>query len=66
MANMLFSGTLCVCHNVHEENARIPRILQWRSNTSARFHNLMSQVFENHEVDVQLLRPSVIDKQQPY
>ncbi|XP_020418470.1 uncharacterized protein LOC109948938 [Prunus persica] len=26
----------------------------------------MSQVFENREVDVQLLRPSVMDKQQPY
>ncbi|VVA39346.1 PREDICTED: LOC109948402 isoform, partial [Prunus dulcis] len=47
---------------VHEENAHIPRILQWRSSTSARFHELMSQVFENREVDVQLLRPSVSDK----
>ncbi|CAL8117314.1 unnamed protein product [Prunus armeniaca] len=45
---------------VHEENGHIPHILQWRSNTSTRFHELMSQV------DVQLLRPSVIDKQQPY
>ncbi|KAI5355872.1 hypothetical protein L3X38_008767 [Prunus dulcis] len=26
----------------------------------------MSQVFENREVDVQLLRPSIIDKQQQY
>ncbi|CAL8167886.1 unnamed protein product [Prunus armeniaca] len=51
---------------VHEENAYIPRILHWRSNTSGRFHELMSQVFENREVDVQLLRPTVIDKQQPY
>ncbi|BBH02199.1 hypothetical protein Prudu_012697 [Prunus dulcis] len=32
----------------------------------ARFHELMSQVFENCEVDVKLLRPSVIDKQQSY
>ncbi|KAI5334889.1 hypothetical protein L3X38_025022 [Prunus dulcis] len=48
---------------VHEDNAYIPRILHWRSNTSPRFYELMSQVFENHEVDVQLLRPSVIDKQ---
>ncbi|CAL9005248.1 unnamed protein product [Prunus brigantina] len=32
---------------MHEENGYIPRILQWRSNTSARFHELMSQVFEN-------------------
>ncbi|KAI5343779.1 hypothetical protein L3X38_011655 [Prunus dulcis] len=47
---------------VHEENAYIPRILHWRSNTSGRFHELMSQVFENHEVDVQLLQPTVIDK----
>ncbi|KAI5335205.1 hypothetical protein L3X38_025338 [Prunus dulcis] len=51
---------------VHEDNAYIPRILHWRSNTSPRFYKLMSQVFENREVDVQLLRPSVIDKQQPY
>ncbi|BBG92781.1 DNA glycosylase superfamily protein [Prunus dulcis] len=50
---------------VHEDNAYIPRILHWRSNTSPCFYELMSQVFENREVDVQLLRPSVIDKQQP-
>ncbi|XP_020416850.1 uncharacterized protein LOC109948402 isoform X2 [Prunus persica] len=51
---------------VHEENAHIPRLLHWRSNSSPRFYELMSQVFENREVDVQLLRPSVMDKQQPY
>ncbi|BBH05490.1 DNA glycosylase superfamily protein [Prunus dulcis] len=51
---------------VHEENAYIPRLLHWRSNSSPRFYELMSQVFENREVDVQLLRPSVMDKQQPY
>ncbi|CAL2270730.1 unnamed protein product [Prunus armeniaca] len=51
---------------VHEHNAYIPRILHWRSNTLPRFYELMSQVFENREVDVQLIRPSVIDKQQPY
>ncbi|KAI5355892.1 hypothetical protein L3X38_008787 [Prunus dulcis] len=50
---------------VHEDNAYIPRILHWRSNTSPCFYELMSQVFENPEVDVQLLRTSVIDKQQP-
>ncbi|BBG99620.1 hypothetical protein Prudu_009366 [Prunus dulcis] len=48
---------------VHEENAYIPRLLPWRSNSSPRFYELMSQVFENREVDVQLLRPSVMDKQ---
>ncbi|CAL8089497.1 unnamed protein product [Prunus armeniaca] len=51
---------------VHKHNAYIPRILHWRSNTLPRFCELMSQVFENREVDVQLLRPSVIDKQQLY
>ncbi|BBG96719.1 DNA glycosylase superfamily protein, partial [Prunus dulcis] len=51
---------------VHEENEYIPRLLHWRSNSSPRFYELMSQVFENREVDVQLLRPSVMDKQQPY
>ncbi|CAL2225640.1 unnamed protein product [Prunus armeniaca] len=51
---------------VHEHNAYIPRILHWRSNTLPRFYELMSQVFENREVDVQLIRPSVIDKQQAY
>ncbi|KAI5317764.1 hypothetical protein L3X38_037471 [Prunus dulcis] len=51
---------------VHEENAHIPRLLHWRSNSSPRFYELMSQVFENREVDVQLLRPSVMDKQQLY
>ncbi|BBN67275.1 hypothetical protein Prudu_31S000300 [Prunus dulcis] len=51
---------------VHEENAYIPRLLHWRSNSSPRFYELMSQVFENREVDVHLLRPSVMDKQQPY
>ncbi|CAL9021442.1 unnamed protein product, partial [Prunus brigantina] len=54
---------------VHEKNGHIPRILQWMSNTSACFHELMSQVFENYEisyVDVQFLRPTLIDKQQPY
>ncbi|CAL8117228.1 unnamed protein product [Prunus armeniaca] len=34
---------------VHEENDHIPRILQWKNNTSACFHELMSQVFENCE-----------------
>ncbi|CAL2266188.1 unnamed protein product [Prunus armeniaca] len=59
--------SLLHCHFVvHEGNGHIPRILQWRSNTLARFHELMSQVFENCEVDMQLLRPSVIDKKQPY
>ncbi|BBN70236.1 hypothetical protein Prudu_1448S001000 [Prunus dulcis] len=48
---------------VHEENAYIPRLLHWRSNSSPRFYELMSQVFENREVDVQLLWPSVMDKQ---
>ncbi|CAL8164340.1 unnamed protein product [Prunus armeniaca] len=51
---------------VHEHNAYIPRILHWRSNTLPRFYELMSQVFENREVDVQLIRPFVIDKQQAY
>ncbi|KAI5342314.1 hypothetical protein L3X38_010189 [Prunus dulcis] len=51
---------------VHEENVHIPRLLHWRSNSSPRFYELMSQVFENREVDVQLLRPYVMDKQQPY
>ncbi|BBN69266.1 hypothetical protein Prudu_862S000300 [Prunus dulcis] len=51
---------------MHEDNAYIPRLLHWRSNSSPRFYELMSQVFENREVDVQLLRPSVMDKQQPY
>ncbi|XP_020423094.1 uncharacterized protein LOC109950026 [Prunus persica] len=51
---------------VHEDNSHIPRILHWRSNTVARFREVMSQVFENFEVDVQLLRPTDIDKQQPY
>ncbi|KAI5355886.1 hypothetical protein L3X38_008781 [Prunus dulcis] len=50
---------------VHKDNAYIPRMLHWRSHTSPCFYELMSQVFENREVDVQLLRPSVIDKQQP-
>ncbi|BBN68562.1 hypothetical protein Prudu_473S000200 [Prunus dulcis] len=36
--------------------AYIPRILHWRSNTSAHFYERMSQVFENREVDVELLR----------
>ncbi|KAI5339359.1 hypothetical protein L3X38_018631 [Prunus dulcis] len=59
--------TLVALHLVvHEDNAYIPRILHWKSNTSERFSELMSQVFENREVDVQLLRPTVIDKQQPY
>ncbi|BBN67247.1 DNA glycosylase superfamily protein [Prunus dulcis] len=40
---------------VHEDNAYIPRLLHWRSNSSPRFYELMSQVFENREVDVQLL-----------
>ncbi|KAI5316693.1 hypothetical protein L3X38_036400 [Prunus dulcis] len=51
---------------VHEDNRHIPRILHWRSNTVARFREVMSQVFENFEVDVQLLRPTDIEKQQPY
>ncbi|CAL9005514.1 unnamed protein product [Prunus brigantina] len=51
---------------VHEHNAYIPRILHWRSNSLPHFYELMSQVFENREVDVQLIQPSVIDKQQPY
>ncbi|KAI5320520.1 hypothetical protein L3X38_034010 [Prunus dulcis] len=51
---------------VHEDNRHIPRILHWRSNTVARFRDVMSQVFENFEVDVQLLRPTDIEKQQPY
>ncbi|BBN68763.1 hypothetical protein Prudu_566S000600, partial [Prunus dulcis] len=45
---------------VHEDNRHIPRILHWRSNTVARFRDVMSQV------DVQLLRPTDIEKQQPY
>ncbi|BBG92636.1 hypothetical protein Prudu_000429, partial [Prunus dulcis] len=45
---------------VHEDNRHIPRILHWRSNTVARFREVMSQV------DVQLLRPTDIEKQQPY
>ncbi|KAI5342283.1 hypothetical protein L3X38_010158 [Prunus dulcis] len=32
---------------VHEDNAYIPRLLHWRSNSSPRFYELMSQVFEN-------------------
>ncbi|KAL6288710.1 hypothetical protein ACE6H2_006220 [Prunus campanulata] len=51
---------------VREQNAQVPRILQWRINSLPRFHEVMSQVFENAEVDVQPLRPSVIEKQQPY
>ncbi|KAI5355880.1 hypothetical protein L3X38_008775 [Prunus dulcis] len=51
---------------VHKDNAYIPRMLHWRSNSSPCFYELMSQVFENREVDVQLLRPSVIGKQQLY
>ncbi|CAL9019268.1 unnamed protein product, partial [Prunus brigantina] len=51
---------------VHEDNRHIPRILHWRSNTVARFREVMSQVYENFEVDVQLLRPTDIEKQQPY
>ncbi|CAL2257824.1 unnamed protein product [Prunus armeniaca] len=51
---------------VHEDNGHIPRILHWRTNTVARFRDLMSQVYENVEVDVQLLRPTDIEKQQPY
>ncbi|KAI5321957.1 hypothetical protein L3X38_031029 [Prunus dulcis] len=51
---------------VHEDNRHIPRILHWRSNTVARFREVMSQVFQNFEVDVQLLRPTDIEKQQPY
>ncbi|VVA36769.1 PREDICTED: LOC109948402 isoform, partial [Prunus dulcis] len=34
---------------VHEDNRHIPRILHWRSNTVARFREVMSQVFENFE-----------------
>ncbi|CAL9000228.1 unnamed protein product [Prunus brigantina] len=51
---------------VREDNRHIPRILHWRSNTVARFWEVMSQVYENFEVDVQLLRPTDIEKQQPY
>ncbi|CAL2266176.1 unnamed protein product [Prunus armeniaca] len=51
---------------VHEDNRHIPRILHWRSNTVARFREVMSQVYENFEVDVQLLRPTDIEKRQPY
>ncbi|CAL2238971.1 unnamed protein product [Prunus armeniaca] len=51
---------------VHEDNRHIPRILHWRSNTVARFREVMSQVYENFEVDVQLLRSTDIEKQQPY
>ncbi|CAL2266738.1 unnamed protein product [Prunus armeniaca] len=51
---------------VHEDNRHIPRILHWRSNTVAHFREVMSQVYENFEVDVQLLRPTDIEKQQPY
>ncbi|CAL2256954.1 unnamed protein product [Prunus armeniaca] len=51
---------------VHEDNRHIPRILHWRSNTVARFREVMSQVYENFKVDVQLLRPTNIEKQQPY
>ncbi|KAI5326888.1 hypothetical protein L3X38_035962 [Prunus dulcis] len=46
---------------VHEDNRHIPRILHWRSNTVARFREVMSQVFENFEV-----RSVYIEKQQPY
>ncbi|KAI5350943.1 hypothetical protein L3X38_003834 [Prunus dulcis] len=45
---------------VHEDNRHVPRILHWRSNTVAHFREVMSQV------DVQLLRPTDIEKQQPY
>ncbi|BBN68815.1 DNA glycosylase superfamily protein, partial [Prunus dulcis] len=45
---------------VNEDNAYIPRLLHWRSNSSPRFYELMSQV------DVQLLRPSVMDKKHLY
>ncbi|CAL8163910.1 unnamed protein product [Prunus armeniaca] len=62
----VFPALVALHFVVHKENAHIPRILQWMSNSLARFHELMSQVFENSEVDVQLLHPSVIDKQQPY
>ncbi|XP_020424477.1 uncharacterized protein LOC109950329 [Prunus persica] len=62
----VFSALAALHLVVHEDNAYIPRLLHWRSNSSPRFYELMSQVFENHEVDVQLLRPSVMDKQQPY
>ncbi|KAH0972760.1 hypothetical protein GBA52_024916 [Prunus armeniaca] len=65
-AYKVFSALAALHFVVHEENAYIPRILNWKSNTSAHFHELMSQVFENCEVDVQLLCPTVIDKQQPY
>ncbi|CAL2270601.1 unnamed protein product [Prunus armeniaca] len=65
-ALQVFSALAALHFVVHEENAYIPRILNWKSNTSAHFHELMSQVFENCEVDVQLLCPTVIDKQQPY
>ncbi|KAI5334382.1 hypothetical protein L3X38_024515 [Prunus dulcis] len=46
---------------MHEYNAYISLYY-----IGARFHELMSQIFENCEVDVKLLRPSVIEKQQPY
>ncbi|CAL2264592.1 unnamed protein product [Prunus armeniaca] len=36
---------------VHEDNRHIPRILHWRSNTVARFWEVMSQVYENFEGD---------------
>ncbi|CAL8163268.1 unnamed protein product [Prunus armeniaca] len=51
---------------VQEDNRHIPRILHWRSNTVARFREVMSQVYENFEVDVQLLWPTDIEKRQPY
>ncbi|CAL2238183.1 unnamed protein product [Prunus armeniaca] len=51
---------------VHEDNRHIPRILHWRTNTVARFRDLMSQVYENVEVDVQLHQPTDIEKKQPY
>lgn len=35
---------------VREQNAQVPRILQWRINSLPRFHEVMSQVFENAEV----------------
>ncbi|CAL2227586.1 unnamed protein product [Prunus armeniaca] len=35
---------------VHEDNRHIPRILHWRSNTVARFREVMSQVYENFEM----------------
>ncbi|BBH01293.1 hypothetical protein Prudu_011523 [Prunus dulcis] len=62
----VFSALAALHFVVHEDNAYIRRLLHWRSNSSPHFYELMSQVFENREVDVQLLRPSVIDKQQPY